>query len=106
MSEPYHPFALDKPASSDEKQRQAVRRLVIHYKRCFTSESGKLVLEDLKKVFQFGRWPADNSSATEEVMRRVCAQGPLYHIQKQLDNTLSPKRKKTPPHENSVYTPS
>lgn len=87
------PFSGTDPRAAQDEKRQALQRLlVIHYKRCFTSDSGKKVLADLKKRFGFNQWPAEDTEDERKIARRVFAQGPLYHIQKQLDNPLKPKR--------------
>lgn len=74
----------DLPPTTEQKQQQARRRLILAYKRCFTTESGKTVLADLKHQFGWDRWEADNSDNAEVIARRCSAKGPIFHIEKQM----------------------
>lgn len=84
------------PEERDRDRHHAKRQLVNAYKRCFSTESGKIVLTDLKQRFGFDRWPAEDTEDERKIARRVFAMGPLFHVEQQLKTIFrdgKPKRK-------------
>lgn len=91
-TEPYTQTPEEKQAQRDHGTRQ----LVLAYKRCFATESGKTVLADLKHRFGFDRWPAEDTEDERKIARRVFAMGPLFHVEKQLKTIFRAGKPKRP----------
>jgi hypothetical protein len=87
-------MADDIPSAADKiaQQQQAQKQLVLDYKAVFNSEKGQRVLADLKQRFGFDRWEADSEQLTDnQIARRVCMKGPLYHIERLRNTTFREK---------------
>jgi hypothetical protein len=89
----------DQPPSEMEieaaKRRDETRELVLAYKRCFTSESGRRVLADLCAKFGFDKKEHENSSfipgaSATDVAWRDGSKDPVRHILKMRDVELKP----------------
>lgn len=77
-------------AQLNEQQR---KQLVLDYKNTFAGERGQRVLADLKRLFGFDKPSGAYGMAHGDVMLREGMKMPLWHIQKQLDQTFQPKRR-------------
>ena len=78
---------------------EELRQLVFAYKDCFGTESGKKVIADLKRVFNFelSIIPKDNNGMTDiyEVLRNEGKRSVILHILKVLNKDLDEKEKVT-----------
>lgn len=83
----------DSAATAAKKHQEAQRQLVIDYKAVFGSDKGQRVLSDLKKVFGFDRWEAQDSEDANVIARRVCMKGPIFHIERMLKTTFAREQK-------------
>jgi hypothetical protein len=77
------------------KRRDEARELVLAYKRCFSSDSGKRVLADLCAKFGFDKKQHENSSyipgaSATDVSWRDGSKDPVRHILKMRDVELRP----------------
>lgn len=89
---PQEPFTQT-PEERESRRAQAARQLVLAYKRCFTTASGLTVLADLKAKFGFDRWEAEDTEDDRKIIRRTCAKGPIFHIERQLRTQFRAGRK-------------
>lgn len=87
------PFSTADREAQTKTQSAAIRRRVLAYKRCFSTESGRAVLADLKAKFGFDRCEAESETLSDNIIaRRTCMKLPIYHIERMRAHTFSPKR--------------
>lgn len=77
----------------DAKREAEKRNLVKAYKSTFGSAHGMMVLADLKHAFGFDKWEAIDTDDADKIARRVCAKGPIFHIEKMRNTSLEKKAK-------------
>lgn len=90
MPEPYQDTAKEVAA-----RQHAQKQLVAAYRRIPAE-----VIADLKRKFGFDVWEADSEHLTDnQIARRVCMKGPIFHIEKMRGMTFptekKPKRART-----------
>lgn len=79
-----------------KEKLHADKQVVLAYKRVFATPSGQLVLDDLKKVFGWDRWEAQDTHDESQIARRCAAKGPIFHIEKQLRTVFKDGKPKRP----------
>lgn len=85
---------------------ESERQLAFNYKDCFGTESGKKVIADLKRVFNFelSIIPKDNNGMTDiyEICRNEGKRSVILHILKVLNKDLDEKEKVIEPEKQFI----